>query len=80
MKKLNSTWTAGKTSRFHTLSDIKRSLGVYPDPNNRQLPILCRENGDLHDLPESFDARDHWPNCPTIKHIRDQSSCGSCWI
>ncbi|EYC33877.1 hypothetical protein Y032_0001g139 [Ancylostoma ceylanicum] len=25
--------------------------------------------------PESFDARDHWPNCPSIPYIRDQSNC-----
>lgn len=31
-------------------------------------------------LPESFDAREQWPNCPTIREIRDQGSCGSCWV
>lgn len=31
-------------------------------------------------LPDSFDARLQWPNCPTIKEIRDQGSCGSCWV
>ena len=31
-------------------------------------------------LPKSFDAREQWPNCPTIKEIRDQGSCGSCWV
>lgn len=31
-------------------------------------------------LPENFDAREQWPNCPTIKEIRDQGSCGSCWV
>ncbi|EYB96042.1 hypothetical protein Y032_0154g3005 [Ancylostoma ceylanicum] len=31
------------------------------------------------DPPESFDARDHWPECRSIGTIRDQSSCGSCW-
>ncbi|PAV58725.1 hypothetical protein WR25_17599 [Diploscapter pachys] len=30
-------------------------------------------------LPESFDARDWWTECPMIAHVRDQSSCGSCW-
>ncbi|EYC33874.1 hypothetical protein Y032_0001g137 [Ancylostoma ceylanicum] len=25
--------------------------------------------------PESFDAREHWPNCPSIPYIRDQSNC-----
>jgi len=31
------------------------------------------------DLPASFDAREQWPACPSLKAIRDQSSCGSCW-
>ncbi|NWH90272.1 CATB protein, partial [Aegithalos caudatus] len=30
-------------------------------------------------LPDNFDARTRWPNCPTISEIRDQGSCGSCW-
>lgn len=30
-------------------------------------------------LPRNFDAREHWPHCPSLKHIIDQSSCGSCW-
>ncbi|EYC33868.1 hypothetical protein Y032_0001g136 [Ancylostoma ceylanicum] len=25
--------------------------------------------------PESFDAREYWPNCPSIPYIRDQSNC-----
>lgn len=31
-------------------------------------------------LPENFDARENWPHCPTIREIRDQGSCGSCWV
>jgi len=30
-------------------------------------------------IPDSFDARKYWPQCSTIKTIRDQGSCGSCW-
>ena len=30
-------------------------------------------------LPDSFDAAEKWPNCPSINTIRDQSACGSCW-
>jgi C1A family cysteine protease len=30
-------------------------------------------------VPDSFDSRTNWANCPTISHIRDQSACGSCW-
>ncbi|EPB75923.1 papain family cysteine protease [Ancylostoma ceylanicum] len=29
--------------------------------------------------PESFDARQYWPECTSIGTIRDQSACGSCW-
>ena len=31
------------------------------------------------DIPESFDARKAWPECPSIGEIRDQGNCGSCW-
>ena len=32
------------------------------------------------DIPDSFDARQEWPECPSTKEIRDQGSCGSCWV
>uniref|UniRef100_A0A1I7UE39 Pept_C1 domain-containing protein n=1 Tax=Caenorhabditis tropicalis TaxID=1561998 RepID=A0A1I7UE39_9PELO len=30
-------------------------------------------------LPDTFDSRDQWPNCSSIKMIRNQATCGSCW-
>ncbi|VDK17563.1 unnamed protein product [Anisakis simplex] len=30
-------------------------------------------------IPEQFDAREHWDYCNSLKNIRDQSACGSCW-
>ncbi len=30
-------------------------------------------------LPESFDPKTKWPKCMSLKDVRDQSSCGSCW-
>jgi len=30
-------------------------------------------------VPEEFDARTQWPQCPTMQAIRDQGHCGSCW-
>ncbi|EYB96024.1 hypothetical protein Y032_0154g2996 [Ancylostoma ceylanicum] len=35
----------------------------------------------VHDVtpPESFDARDQWPECKSISLIHDQSACSSCW-
>ncbi|XGW24186.1 hypothetical protein V3C99_005965, partial [Haemonchus contortus] len=31
------------------------------------------------DLPENFDSRDQWKDCPSLRYIRDQTKCGSCW-
>nr|CDJ83389.1 Peptidase C1A domain containing protein [Haemonchus contortus] len=45
---------------------------------NRE-PIVGDENDEGDDIPESFDARTHWPNCSSLTHIRDQANCGSCW-
>ncbi|EYB81603.1 hypothetical protein Y032_0378g287 [Ancylostoma ceylanicum] len=41
--------------------------------------IEIKEIDPVGDIPESFDARDHWPKCTSIGYIRDQSACGSCW-
>lgn len=30
-------------------------------------------------VPAAFDSRTNWPQCSTIRQIRDQSHCGSCW-
>ena len=32
------------------------------------------------DIADTFDARTQWAHCTTIGDIRDQSSCGSCWV
>lgn len=32
-----------------------------------------------NDLPATFDSRTQWPNCGSIKEVRDQANCGSCW-
>lgn len=50
----------------------------YKYPKLEQL--LPNENNASSKLPKHFDARKHWSNCPTIKEIRDQGSCGSCWV
>lgn len=63
---------------------IKSLLGVHPDSKKFRLPELEEPQGLVgaaaSDLPESFDAREQWPNCPTIGEVRDQGSCGSCWV
>lgn len=76
VNKRNTTWQAGHNFYNVDVSYLKRLCGTFlggPKPPQR---VMFTE--DLK-LPESFDAREQWPQCPTIKEIRDQGSCGSCW-
>jgi len=50
------------------LDAIKKQMGALKDPS-KTLPykdIVPSEN-----LPDSFDSRTNWPNCESIKEIRD---------
>jgi len=62
-----------------SLEHVKRLCGVLKTEKEIQLPVRTRKV-DPNSLPDTFDARDQWPNCPTIKEIRDQGSCGSSWV
>lgn len=62
------------------LRGIKKLLGTRLDK-----PLDLPEQKDHHifggpfNLPDTFDARMKWPQCPTVASIKDQSTCGSCW-
>uniref|UniRef100_A0A0N4W1U6 Pept_C1 domain-containing protein n=1 Tax=Haemonchus placei TaxID=6290 RepID=A0A0N4W1U6_HAEPC len=77
-----SLWKAKENRRFARYPDRTKwgLMGV----NNVRLSVRAKQHlsttKDLDiDIPESFDAREEWPDCDSIKVIRDQSSCGSCW-
>ncbi|VDK70990.1 unnamed protein product [Litomosoides sigmodontis] len=74
-------WKAGNT-KFNSydatvkygllgVSDLKKSI-----KEKKKLPVMQYSNSYI---PESFDAREKWPECESLRNIRDQSSCGSCW-
>ncbi|XP_017055744.1 cathepsin B [Drosophila ficusphila] len=79
------TWQVGRNfDEFVTEDHIRRLMGVHPEAHKFALPEKREVLGELYkesanDIPEEFDSRKAWPNCPTIGEIRDQGSCGSCW-
>ena len=68
-----TTWKASP-SKFMSWSkeSIKRLMGVRPEYFEQHKSLTPIEHEVPNDLPENFDARDQWPNCPTLKEVRDQ--------
>jgi len=80
---MNLSWKASKPSKFanvQTVDEVKRWLGTKLEGSPVTLPDVSEvQNLDLEDVPAAFDSRDAWPKCDSIKEVRDQSNCGSCW-
>jgi len=58
-----------------TVAQVKRLLG-WTGKSSTSQEIISHRNVKI---PNSFDARTAWPNCPSIAQINDQARCGSCW-
>lgn len=73
-----TTWRAGRNFAESTpRKTLRRLMGALPETT--RLPQLTHNVRSV-EIPDSFDAREQWPRCPTIREIRDQGSCGSCWV
>ena len=75
---MGTTWRAGINPRFVGVTEnyVKGLCGSLK--GGPQLPVKNIE--PLKDIPDTFDARQKWSHCRTIGEIRDQGSCGSCWV
>ncbi|XP_077449571.1 cathepsin B [Stigmatopora argus] len=76
INKINTTWKAAHNFQKDDYSYVKSLCGTFL--MGPKLPVMVQYTGDVM-LPKNFDSREQWPNCPTLKEIRDQGSCGSCW-
>jgi hypothetical protein len=67
-----STWKAGP-SKFMSWSrqSIKRLIGVTPEYFEQHKLLTPIEHEVPNDLPASFDAREQWSYCSTLKEIRN---------
>ena len=79
-----ASWKADPGYAGVNLEHFKRLCGVPLDGNFPPRPKklgLLKEKTEYKaiELPDTFDARQKWPNCKSIGEIRDQGSCGSCW-
>ncbi|KAK3795050.1 hypothetical protein RRG08_058352 [Elysia crispata] len=77
-----NTWKAGRNFDVNDFERVKALLGVDLEANTLYNRLHLSYPELLYskvDLPATFDARENWPKCATIKDIRDQSNCGSCW-
>ena len=79
INELNSTWTAGHNQRFEkmVISDAITLLGALETPEDKKLKEKDVEI--IEALPTEFDLRKQWPQCESLREVRDQSNCGSCW-
>ncbi|XP_054155193.1 cathepsin B-like cysteine proteinase [Oppia nitens] len=76
---VQNEWIADKTfDDNYKLSDLKVKLSTLPVKKG-VLQIKPKSEYPNIDIPKSFDSRHQWPECQSIKEIRDQGNCGSCW-
>ncbi|KAJ8953148.1 hypothetical protein NQ318_017175 [Aromia moschata] len=75
-----TTWTARKNFEGYTDEQLAALAGVKAIYTNesQKLPVIVH-NVNTDGIPDTFDSREIWPECDSIRTIRNQGGCGSCW-
>lgn len=76
VKNLTRTWVAGNNTL--PLAAFKTGVNYDKLSETRLSPAILVDLEDL-ELPETFDARQKWPQCNSLNQVRNQGCCGSCW-
>lgn len=74
-----ATWRAGLAGRFanRSLAEASALLGA----RRPGISAVTRPGAELDtsDLPASFDMREQYGHCESVKAVYDQGHCGGCW-
>ncbi|CAL2044750.1 hypothetical protein CAEBREN_08101 [Caenorhabditis brenneri] len=78
---VNSAQSLFKTEHVEVTEEEMKSRVMdlkYAAPHSDEIRAT-EVNIELDTIPASFDSRTHWSECKSIKLIRNQATCGSCW-
>ena len=81
-KEARGCWRAGHVASMDGMSLADLRLARMPRSfvfQNFVAEPPAPRSHEVVALPESFDARTQWAECPSIGQVRQQGNCGSCW-
>ncbi|EGT44629.1 hypothetical protein CAEBREN_31940 [Caenorhabditis brenneri] len=79
INKAQSSWVAEHNEMTEEEMKFKVMDERFADPLQDGEPELDWGEIVPEPLPDTFDSREQWPECKSIKLIRNQATCGSCW-
>ena len=78
----NLGWQAEVSPRIKGMSkaQIKNMMGGAFMTENSKFPHVSQVHKfNFNDVPANFSSETKWPQCQSIKDIRDQANCGASW-